>query len=394
MDKTRAAAWPLGANNVAKPNRLPDGAVRDLLNLDPGADGSLSLRAGGEKVFSCEAGRAAFGVGQFVVIIDGQDVVSYDTRTDSGAVIGELASAAPVAGAVLDGWLFLSSATDSLRTDGAQLLPWGVRPPGFEVELIDGALQPGTYKVAATATGALGEESGAVPKVLNVPAGKAIRVTSSDSRAIRVYATAPNGSTLYSQGVAVGGLAITKVDDNSRRLTTAHKTPMPYCEELAAAGAVIVGRQGTRVFATEPMMPHLMDPLDGFFQYPYPPNLLAGVDGGVFVAADKTYFVSGIGTAELRQRPVLEFGAAGGSATRLPDGRAAWLTRYGMAIGNSAGEVVLPNRNSYAPSVANQGAAGLVDYNGNQMFVATMRGVTDGNQLCTGDFAELETGNE
>ena len=262
--------------------------------------------------------------------------------------------------------------------------------PGFDVEVIDGALPAGIYKVAVTAFGVDGEESGAEPMIVRLGEGKALRVLSSDPRSVRVYVSPANASTLYSQGPLIGGaMAIAKVDDQSATLTTIGLVPMPACSILAAYHSVLVGASGRCVVFTSPMYPHLMDPVAGFFQYPEPPTVIAPTEGGVYVVADKTYFITGLDTSAPSQVAVLDLQAVPGSA-RLPDGRVAWFTRYGLAIGNAAGEVSLPNRQTYAPDLASAGAVGVLENNGIPMVVTTMHGTPSPNNLAVGDFAELE----
>ena len=117
----------------------------------------------------------------------------------------------------------------------------------------------------------------------------------------------------------------------------------------------------------------------------------ASVGSGLFVATtSKTYFITGIGTDNLQQREVLGVGAAPGSAVDLPDGRVAWFTQYGQAIGSGDGAVALPNRASYAPEIGTVGAAGVLEHNGNQMVVTNMRGELQGNRLQARDYANLE----
>ena len=117
----------------------------------------------------------------------------------------------------------------------------------------------------------------------------------------------------------------------------------------------------------------------------------ASVGTGLFVATTgKTYFITGIGTDDVQQREVLNCGAAPGSAVKLPDGRVAWFTQYGQAIGSADGSVSLPNRPNYAPDIGSIGAAGVLEHNGNQMVVTNMRGELQGNRLQARDFASLE----
>lgn len=392
MDPIRADSWPLGINNVAKPNRLPQGAVRNAVNVDPGIDGAFTLRPGYSRVVETQQGRACYALGKFVVAVDADQVMAFDTETDEVAVLGQISANAPVAAAELNGQLYLNTPVDSVRTDGTQLKPWAVPAPGFQVEVIEGTLT-GRFRVAVVAVGADGEESGADPVLVDLPVGSGVRVSSSDTRTLRVYMTVADGATLFYQSLLYGGaVAITSVVDDSQYLESSGLHPMPYCERLVAYNAVLVGSSGTDVYVTLPMQPHLFDPIAGFFTFPAPVLLLAATEGGVYIVADKTYFLSGVDTAEPQRRTVLDVDAVAGSAVPLPDGRVAWFTRYGQAIGQADGTVELVTRQTFAPDIARSGAAAWVGHNGNEMVVTTMRGATDTNNLATGDFADLEVG--
>lgn len=387
----RTDNWANGANNVAKPERMPEGFVRGLVNFDPEQGGQLDLRAGYEKIIDGESVRFAIGMDSQVIYADGLELAVYSVETDGKASVGALTSEGAMAGTVFNSQAYLCTATDSLRTDGVAVKPWAIPAPGCSVEVIPGDMPEGLYKVALVALGSDGEESGADPISLQVNAGEALRVTSSDPRTLRLYVSTANGSTLYSQGLLIGGsMAITKVDDDSERLTTAGLVPLPACTSLVTYHGVIVGICGKTVVFSSPMHPHLFDPVSGFYQYSKEPSVIIPTDGGLFVVADKTYFITGLESAEPFQSKKLDIGAVSGSAVELPDGRVAWFTKYGMAIGSADGSVLLPNRESYAPDIAASGASGVVEHNGNPMVITTMRGRTQEHNLATGDFADLE----
>jgi len=397
MDIHRRSSWGQGSNNIARPSRLPvaetgDSAVRTLVNMDVGPDGVPTLRAGYAKVYPGEDVRAAFAVGKFVVVVDGVDLVSYNTATDETSPLGTLSSLAPVAGAVLNSTLYLSSTSDSLRTDGVSLSPWAVSTPGAALSLVSGGLPAGVYRVAVTAVGAGGEESGANPMSIRVPDGSGLLVQTTDARPLRLYASVADGETMYYQRVLLNSATLATVDDASERLTTENLAPLGDCASLCAHHSVLLGRSGRCVFFTSPMYPHLTHPVRGFFQYGGTVDVVAPTDGGVYVVADKTWFLTGLETDTPQQRVVLELGAVADTQVTLPDGRVAWFTKYGQAIGDQNGSVTLVNRDAYAPDTAGIGSAGLVDHDGHQMVVTTMRGVTSPNNLATGDFADLETG--
>lgn len=393
MSKTiRQDSWAKGANNLARPERLPGGFVRSLTNLDPSAGGQLDLRTGYDKVADGNV-RLAVAMPDRVVYVDGGELRCYWINSDSAKQIGSLSPLGAVAGVELNGQVYLSTPTESLRTNGEWVKPWAVPAPYFTVEVIDGPLPAGIYKVGVTALGEQGEESGTDPLIVKLGEGKALRISSTDTRAMRAYVSPANGATLYSQGPLIAGaMAITRIADDTERLTTGGLVPLPACTQLAAFNSLILGVCGNCVLMTSPMYPHLFDPVSGFFQFADEPSLLAPADGGVYIAAgEKTYFLSDLESGAPTLRGVLDIGAVPGSATRLPDGRAAWFTRYGLAIGGMGGEITLPNRQTYAPDTAALGASGVIEHRGNAMVITTMRGVTAPNNLATGDFAELET---
>lgn len=390
--QTRTDNWAKGANNVAKPERLPEGFVRHLVNLDPSAGGQLEMRAQAEQVVAATDMRLAVDMGDRVVYVDGSDLGCYSVATDSTEVIGSVDPSGEIAGVAYEGQVYLCSVRESLRTDGVSVKAWAVPAPAFSVEVIEGALPAGIYKFAVTALGDDGEESGTDPLIVRLVDGQAVRVTSADSRPLRAYASVANGATLFSQGPLIGGaMAITVVDDSRERLTTSGLVPMPPCSMLVEYHAMIVGVCENYMVFSSPLYPHLMDPIGGFVQYSAKPSLIAPTEGGIYVVVgDKTYFVTGLDSDKPNSNKVLDLGAAGTSAVLLPDGRAAWFTRYGQAIGDSTGVITLLNRENYAPDIAAIGAAGVLEHNGNSMVVTTMRGAVRPNNIATGDFADLE----
>lgn len=391
MDKLRADRWAAGANNIAKPERLPEGAVAGAVNVDPTVGGKFELRVGFEQVLAGATMRALFEAGELLVLVDGDQLLAYDPATSSSLPLDTITPGGPVAAAYLNDSLYLNTMNESLRFDGQALTPWAVPAPQFEVQLVAGQMPAGLYKVAVTAIDG-GVESGVLPLIVRLNGAQDLRVLCSDPRDCRVYCSATDGQTLYLQGRPLAGaMRLTYVADDTLRLETAELERLPFCDQLSTHNSLIIGSRGRYLYHTEPMWPHLHNPVSGFLQFAAEVVMHASVGTGLFVATtSKTYFITGIGTDEVQQREVLNCGAAPGSAVLLPDERVAWFTQYGQAIGSADGTVALPNRPNYAPDIGSIGAAGVLEHNGNQMVVTNMRGELQGNRLQARDFASLE----
>lgn len=147
---------------------------------------------------------------------------------------------------------------------------------------------------------------------------------------------------------------------------------------------------GKTLWHTLPMSPHLLDKATSFFQYPSSISVVLQVDGGVFVCADKTYFLQAPGSSDVIQRKVLEHGAVSGTGSILPDGRATWMTQYGLAVGALDGSVTLLSQNNFVPEQASAGASGVIDHNGNQLVVTNFTGQRGPNPLAASDYYEAE----
>lgn len=394
LDTKRIPSLERGANNQTYDGRLPEGFARRVVNLNPQPGGSATLRPGYQKVMEATNLRLAVPMAQGVVYVDNDALGWYNDATATPTVLRDQLADGPVAGVAHAGQVYVCTLVDSYRTDGQTVKQWAVPAPALAVDVIPGNLTPGLYKVALVALGDDDEESGADPQVVRIEAGEAIRVTSTDPRRLRLFCSVENGATLFNQGPLIAGaMAINKVDDNTHRLTTDGYESFPFCEQLATYHGVILGVVDNCVLISEPMIPHLYNPVRGFLQFASKVKVVAPTDGGVFVVADATYFLTNVETGQVESRKVMNIVALEGSGVPLPDGRAAWFTEYGLVIGASDGSIELPNRANYAPSLASDGVSGLVEYNGASMVVTAMHGTSTNNDLALSDFAELETGD-
>jgi hypothetical protein len=385
--------WSKGSNNLAPKDRLPVGFVRHAVNLDPLPGGRLALRAGYEQIYVGTAVRGVLSLGRNLLVADGTSLVEVNSDTGASRVLRTIAGAGSFSGDVFNEVLYFSTANECLEYDGTNVRTWGVadvlNQPALAATAA-GGLIAGYYQVAMTYTDADGREGGTDrPVVIAAADGKALTVTVASIPAghtANIYAGSVNGETLYLQGVldTAGTFNIGVIDDSTARCNTVlMRAPTPGQIVVAHNGQIAVATNGV-VALTVPMRPHLVDRVRGFVQYGADVGAMVSA-GALFVSADKCYALTNVGTDGITQEAVLEFPAYSGTAVQLPDGRGAWMTRYGQAIteGNTAR---LVNRENFAPVDAASGASGVLDHNGNQLVVTTLQGKDRPNPLAASDF--------
>jgi hypothetical protein len=393
MSKVYTDNWARGSNNIAPSDRLPENTVRSAVNVDPTPGGKFLLRAGFEAVYQGTAPRAILGMGDKLLIADGTDLVEFDTTTFSSKVLRTIAGAGQMVGDEHAGVLYLCTANECLEYNGSTVRQWGVPDVLVQPSIVSttgGSLLEGHYNVAATYTDTDGREGGTDrPLVVFAQAGGALVINVPQPPAggkTNIYAGSVNGGTLYWQGeyaaattVTVGGVR----DDTQRLDTVLLRAPTPGSIVTSHNGVLLLA-QGKTLVSTAPMRPHLVDRVRGFFQFPAEINNVMSA-GGVFVSADKSYLLTNVETDAPQQRIVLEFPAIRGTAVRLPDGRSAWMTKYGQAITNGD-NLDLVNRQDYTVGDRDNGAAGVVESNGNQMIVTSTRGGEGPGGLAATDY--------
>lgn len=391
----RSDTWSGGMNNLDQVDRLPEGQVRDLLNFDPVGGGGLHKRAGRNKVASLDGVHGAVPYLSGLLIAAGGDLLRYEASTNEVREIGATPVSGGLCGAELNGDAFLCTAVSALRVRGDLVGSWGLPEIYPRATIGEGSLPAGVYRVAVTGLDLFGAESGAAPLIITLSQPGSIDLlwtVPADAAECRVYASVADGETLYLQDISVGtGFSLSAVKDDSSRLITANLVQPPVATQVHAYKGRLLLVAGAALWVTEPYAPHLMSPAYGFIHYGAQIDMVAVTDGGVFVAAgQKTYFLSNPGAEESTNSAVLEHGAVSGSGFTLPNGQAAWMTRYGQAIGSADGSVDLPQLKKYAPSLAKNASVGLVESNGVQMLVTTMKGAAGPNSLGVEDSFGLE----
>ncbi|WP_447593526.1 hypothetical protein [Aquipseudomonas campi] len=329
-----------------------------------------------------------------LLIADGTDLVEFDISTNSHRVLRSIVGAGPMVGDVLNDRLYFCTADEALEYDGTRVRPWGVPDVLLQPAVVigqGGTLQPGPYQLAMTYTDQWGREGGTdLALVMTVPAGGRLQVAVPALPAgcvANIYVSTSGGSTLYLQRTVslAGQVEIGSVDDGGVQCETQlRRAPRPGHLVCAHNGTLAVAID-QHVQLTSPMRPHLVNRARDFYQYSRRVGMLLSSQGRLFVSAERVHALGAAETSEVMQSRALEFPAVPGTGVLLPDGRAAWLTRYGMAVTGADG-VSLLNAGKFVPGDAVRGAAGALDFNGNQLIVSTLIGRTGASLASTDRF--------
>lgn len=387
--------WPLGINNKSNEKAVPEGALRDLVNYDPAADGILRLRTGYDQVMPGSAVRGALSVGNHILLADGERLVDFNAETSSFTTLKSIAGSGRFSGAVLNDELFFCTENECLRFKAGVLRPWGV--PTVTSQPLPtvgaGSLLAGTYQCAATFVDAHGDEGGTTEALtITVAAGASLvfqAMTPPAGGKVRLYVGAVDGGTLYRQYEGQGDYTCSSINDAGARLETQFlREPVPG-DRIAAHSGVLLTADNAVLHMTMPMRPHLRSAIKGWFNFPAPVDMVISGDGGVFVSSDKTYFLTEIESQAPGSRKVFDFGAVRGSETKGLRNEVMWMTRYGIAKSDGTGNATLISEANFAPDQASGGTSALLESNGTQMVVTTMQGQKH-NPLAASDTYDME----
>lgn len=336
MATTEFANALLGMDVLSESTALPDGAMRDVVNLDVHDSGNVATRAGNTLVGLMPGAHSlwspksrAYGLfAQGAALMRMNDVAGNLTTT---TVLSGLQPSLQIKYFEYAGEVFFTNGSDFgvVRVDGtAKLLGLPTPQSGSTLTPGTGGMTPGRYGVAFSYIDAIGEESGLSPAsfaeapdgglVVNLPA------TPAGIDRVRVYATTANGDLMYSAAEVPAGFTSVVLQDNERGKspTTAQMQRMTGGSDVSVFNGVAFVSQGSVLRYSEPFYYGITAPLANFITFNAPILFHEPVSDGLFVGTTGgTYFLSGGAPASFTQRRVGPAPVASDSIT-IP---AAWL---------------------------------------------------------------------
>lgn len=385
-DVVHAGPWSKGIQNRVRAYSVEHDAVRNAVNVDIGVTGHISRRNGYTKVvglagtrcgYSCPAG-VFFMAGQRLKRLNADNSVS-----DLGGITGEYVAFAYGQ----DGNIYLSDGEVTKRITNGVLHEWGIRVPSQPLAngVSGGDFPAGTYLMAFTFIDSDGRESGSslVSQFTLVAAYNAILIKpipmsgNSDVVAVRIYLSQVNGSQLFHAATVTPGATSYTLSTNDggsgKSLNTLHQAPMPPGRIIREYRGRMLVADGNVLWISEPYAYDKIRLDTGFVQFAADITLLEPVEGGVFVAADKTYILSGTGPGDWRQSTVLEYGAVFGTSQIGEDHNPMWLSTRGVVVGGQNGSAKNITEDNVALDSGDSGAAMLRKADGRRQFTVSIK---------------------
>lgn len=348
--------WPIGIDNLSPDEALPDGALRDALNVvldsdgNVSAAGSLQLRepsAGLHSLCSFPSGAAfCFGQGKL-----------FDCS--SGALVGlaDMPVDGPVACELLNGQLVMATRSGLFRLQGGQVEPMALPVPALRARPASaGGLYAGRYGVAISFR--RGDEEGGLSRmqVVEVAEGGGIELDLPEvdgATAVSVYRTDANGAALYRALDAPLGFQSFLVGAGKLGAMpgTRFLEPLPGGHIVKAWMGRQLVASGRTLYYSAPLRYGLCNPAQDFIQFPSLIRMVLPVNDGIYLAdSQHCYRLAGTDPEQWQLLP-LDVSPPPVGATAVLDGSlfqdvpavpvAVWLSDKGFVLGLPEGQLVL-----------------------------------------------------
>ena len=376
--------FPDGMNNTADTSRLPvdvtgnPSAVACAVNMTCDSSGCFHTAPSAEKVYSGVGIRDGWSCPLGCFFRQGTTVMRFDGQ--SAEVICQNIRGSKITWCYFNGTVYFSDGIVSKKIKGGAVTNWGISSPA-SAPVISGTNRKNVEIMACyTYVAADGSESGSSPAAVSVSGNVVSRLDDSpDAQAVakRVYATEPGGSTFYHAATVPRG--VNQIDigadyGGNGTLSTMNKMPPPPGNIIRYYSGRIYVVSGNYIYYTDSFSMDLVsrgtEHVGGesrlnFFGTAERIKIFEPVEGGIWVVADKTYFISGKNpeTAEFVERSHLS--GVEGTSSIDDGGNARWMTPDGYAVGGPDGGFAISTK-GVAPDIAETGAAGNIELpNGN-----------------------------
>ena len=276
---------------------------------------------------------------------------------------------------------------------------WGIAVPAAPfVYAGAGPMPAGTYLVAITSIDSSGRESGSSDLVqVDIPAtttGSLVVSRLPPALSTRVYASTPNGATLFLVAELPAGTASYTITNATlgigAPLVTQQLCPPPAGQIIREyAGRMYIASDRV-LWVTEPYAPDWVSLIGGFIMQTDPISVVEPVEDGLWVVSDQTYFFKGDGPENFDVRPKLAYGAVYGTSSKIPyTNDVVWYSNRGLILATGGGQVKNLQEQDVAPHTGTSGATLIREQDGLRQAVVSVQNPSM-SQLTATSFAEFE----
>ena len=337
-------------------NRLPDFALavkdegawlREAENVDITNSGHVVRRKATAQVQAVSSPHSLFNG----YLVRASTLYEVTLPSYSETLVKILTSNAPMSYVEYNGDTYYSNGTDSGRIAASgTVYPWALPTPDAPAcSTVAGSLFKGAYQVAVsyvnTTTGEEGGVSAATSYTLAADGG--IRVTlpaaTTGATHVNVYVSTVNGGIpLLHSTVAIGTATVDLTTDaTGREANQRYEAPLPAGTRLFVFNGRLCSVKGKDLFYSLPYKPGYYLPVENRITFGADISIAIGNQAGVYVAADKTYFLAGqdLGAVDV-VRDVLPYGAVPGTEfSHHEKSLVGWFGDKGIVLATPAGEV-------------------------------------------------------
>lgn len=297
-----------GVNNVADPSRLKPGELTVASNVDVDKTGMLRRR-GGRSLIHPGSCRSVFGSSHGLLFAEGEFLKLMDEELNVTTLRSGLSPTLPITCAEVVGELFFSNGEESGRIKSGVSLSWGVPVPTLAPGVVVGAggsVPPGQYRCVATFFDAEGRESGA--------SDPSMPVEFREANASLIITPPP-----FLEGVVAVGLYLSLGGEYFRVGFQTDETPITVGRFIQAEplktqffttpppghiiryyrGRIYVAFEKWVLYSEVAPNYHLFSPDENCFEFEEKVRMLEFTTDGMYVSADRTYFLSGMDPSEM-----------------------------------------------------------------------------------------------
>lgn len=390
-----------GLRNTTSPERLDLKDLQVALNVDIDDANRIELRTGRVLRLS-GASHSLFSDGATALVVQGTTLKRV-RPTGTGTYAMDTLRTGLTSGARMSCWsvngvIYYSNSHETGVVQANASRTWGLDQPSGQpvASAIGGYLPPGRYQYALTYLRNDGQESGtgiAAAFDLGSTGGigfSGIPVSSDPTVDQKVLYLSPTNAKMLYRAMVVDN-ADTTADyrnegyDLKLPLKTQFGRPAPVGHMVAYFRGHTLVADGPVLWRSEPYRHELFMLDKAFNVFSADINLLAPVEGGVFVGADSTYFLRGASPKKWTLDQVAEYPAIPGTLSYLqaepqyvgeglPGHAALWASPRGHCMGVDGGSFRNLTEARYSYPTAQRGAGIMRQINGFNQYLAVLEG--------------------